>query len=230
MKKILLTLSSLLIYTITFAQVASNTASNSSQNRTNTSPKINLTTSNTLMDRFKDQVEDWNVGNLHVHMRSSETAIADYKYQGEKSDSEFHRLLPQKMQNRVIRGYDVAVVAELKGSSLESDMFIMRSNQGTAATDELLLFRSKNDRLKKAATLAFHRKKGNTWQQLDTWIKDVNRDGRLDLVQKKQVTDMSGKVLKTKMTVLLMTPKGKFKKTKKFRLDSSDFSPEDLKK
>ena len=228
MKKILSILVGLAICTFSFAQVMafSNTAP---KKYLDPFPRNSLPDFYSLMEQFKDEVEDWNVGNLHVYGHAPQQPMSEYKYAGEKSDNKFHELLPWRFQNRVIRGYDIFPVAELRGANDEKDLFIVRSGKGDI-TDGLFLFSSNDGKLKKPIELSYYKKKGNTWQQLDSWIKDVDRDGRLDLVQKKQITDRWGHILGTKTKVFLMTPKGKFKKSKKFTLDDGDFPLKDLRK
>ena len=224
MKNIMWIILTLLITTgPSFAQMTASADTDTPGNE----QSFELQAANTLMDRFKNDVEDQNVGNLHVHPPKMNQKMSGYQFAGERQGNEYYQLLPRKFQNKIIRGYEIYPVAELKGSDLEEDLFIIRLARGDDF-GKLYLLQAKGQKLKNRGLLSFYEKRGNTWQQVDSWIKDISRDGRLDVVRKKQVTDRFGNILKTKIKVLVMNKRGKLKENRKANIDPINYQLEQL--
>ena len=174
------------------------------------------------IETFKNQFPEWNVGNLHIYSSGNGKVKKDYYFKGEKIAPVFQQYFPKEMRSSFTgENTPPSAVAAVRGEGLK-DYYVLRINEENI-NDKIVLYELKNDRLKVKKDLAYHYQKGNRTYQLDSWMQDVNGDTRLDLIQKKSVTDANGKVQKEKTTVFLRNKKGKFKRSRKTKIEVSDY-------
>ena len=175
-----------------------------------------------LSEYFKENIVDWNVGNLHVYPKTKENSTKDYYFEGVSFENKYYRLLPTKLQNNVIRGSKFFAVSAIKGKDLGDDFYILREQKPDESA-AIFLAEIRNNRFKVLKKIGAYSTKGNTIQRTDSWIKDLDRDGRFDIVRRKVVLNESGKVLKEKYTTYILNAEGKMKKTNKLKIDPMSY-------
>ena len=162
--------------------------------------------------------EDKNVGNLHVYAPAELPAPAGYFYLGQPITSDFKNLLPKQLQPYTnIQDHEPHAVYTVKGAGRE--FFIIRSV--SPENNVLGLYARYNNTLDLVTELAGYEKTKKGFTQTDTWIKDLNRDGRLDLV--KKIKTVQGNKVKIKTKVFLQNAQGQFKRTRTINLDPLDY-------
>ncbi len=176
----------------------------------------------TLSQYFKKNVMDWNVGNLHVFPEDQNNTEKAYYYEGEMMEKKYYRLLPYQLQNKVIRGSKFYSVSAIRGNDLNDDFYILRE-EAKNGDQMIYLADIQNNRFKIVKKLASISRKGNTIQRTDSWIKDLDGDSLLDIVQKKTVMEEDGDVLKESYKVFRHTKDGKLKRNKKIRIDQGNY-------
>ena len=176
---------------------------------------------------FLKLFEVWNVGNLHLYSQKQNTKNVDYYYSGKKINYEFKNFLSADLRVATLQtGKEPYAIAAVRGEKL-TNYYLLRINHERSA-NTLALFEMENGQLKKKKVLAYYRKQGNNYEQLDSWLQDLNGDTRLDLIQKKQLIDKNGAVKKIKTKVFLRNRKGKFRQTSKIKVSKVDYQMQDL--
>ncbi|MFK8007564.1 MAG: hypothetical protein AB8H03_14390 [Saprospiraceae bacterium] len=174
------------------------------------------------LDYFKNQFARWNVGNLHIYSQAKNSTNQDYYFKGEKVDPIFQQYLPKNLKKKVIEeGKEPHHVALVRAQKLKNN-YILRINDGKN-NNTLVMYGLKKDQLRAKKTLAYFYRKGNRTFQMDSWIQDLNGDTRLDLIQKKQIKVVNGNILKEQTKVFLQKKNGKFKHSRKTKIETSDY-------
>ena len=185
---------------------------------TRTSSKVTLNDIST----FKSQFDEWNTGNLHIYSAKGNANLKNYYFQGEKISPMFQQYLPKELKKKVVEeGSEPHHVALVRGQGLD-DYYIVRINDGKS-DNTIVLYEIKNQQLEPKKTLAYYYEKGGRKFQMDSWMQDVNGDTRLDLIQKKEIKDRNGNVVKEKTKVFLKKKNGKFKRSRKTKVKKSDY-------
>lgn len=179
-------------------------------------------------DTFKSQFDEWSVGNLHIYSRDKNVADRDYYFTGDIVSPMFQQYLPNNLRKKVIiKGKEPYKVASIKGQKLE-DYYILRINDGKSE-NTIVLYGLKKGRLDAKKTLAYFYKKRNRTFQMDSWVQDLNGDTRLDLIQKKQIKNKDGKIVREKTKVFLQKSNGKFKRSRRTKVEKSDYKMQPIK-
>ncbi len=166
------------------------------------------------LESFKNQFEDWNVGNLHIYSQAGSTIDDDYYFKGKEVHPNFARYLPKSISdNWIERGKVPSHVAAVRGV-MQEDYYILRVDDREKGANTLVLYELTNEKLKPLKTLAYHFNKNNKVYQMDSWMQDVNGDTRLDLIQKTKISDKKGKTRRQKFKVYLQNQPGAFKLSK----------------
>lgn len=191
---------------------------------TKTTSKVTLNDWNT----FKSQFGELNVGNLHVYSRNENLADRDYYFTGDKVSPMFQQYLPKSLRKKVItKGREPYKVASIRGQELK-DYYILRINDGKS-DNTIVLYDLKQGQLQAKMTLAYFYEKRRRTVQMDSWVQDLNGDTRLDLIQRKQIKNKDGKVVKEKTKIFLQKRGGKFKRSRKTKIEKSDYKMQSIK-
>ncbi|MEM6964094.1 MAG: hypothetical protein AAF573_04945 [Bacteroidota bacterium] len=180
------------------------------------------------LETFKNQFDEWSVGNLHLYGRGENTTDYDYYFTGKKVSPYFQQYFPNNLKKSLVQdGNEPHHVALIRGHQLD-DYYIIRIKD-EQQRDKLIMYNLRNEQLNPKKDLAyFYEKNGKTYQ-LDSWIQDINGDTRLDIIQKKRVTDANGNVKKQKTKVFFQTKNGKFKRTRRANIQEDNYKIKDIK-
>ncbi|MEO1260257.1 MAG: META domain-containing protein [Bacteroidota bacterium] len=118
-------------------------------------------------------------------------------------------------------GGDVMAVAQFKG-------FYIARVPGRYVSSDIALFRLKDGVLQRSETIAWAWCDEGWCNQQDAWLKDINQDELIDIVQHYSLTDDRGKIREERMTVLLQTTDGIFEATENFDLNIEDYKMADI--
>ena len=118
-------------------------------------------------------------------------------------------------------GGDVMAVAQYEG-------FYIARVPGRYVSSDIALFRLKDGTLQRSETIAWAWCDEGWCNQQDAWLKDVNQDDRLDIVQHYTLTDDRGKIREERMTVLLQTKDGIFEATEKISVNKEEYKMADI--
>lgn len=141
----------------------------------------------------------------------------NYPYKGTLLDTSMYKYFDQQSSeiwNNT--GGDVLAVGQF------GDFYICRV-PGRYVSSDIALFRLNNGRLKRSETVAWAWCDEGWCNQQDAWLKDVNADGKIDLIQHYTLTDDKGKVREERTNVMLQSEDGTFKEDKSVQLDKSQF-------
>lgn len=94
---------------------------------------------------------------------------------------------------------------------------------GRYVSSDIAIFRLKNGKLHRAETVAWAWCDEGWCNQQDAWLKDVDADGKIDLVQHYTLTDDTGKLREERLSVMLQTEDGTFKEEPSIQVDKSKF-------
>ena len=162
-----------------------------------------------------------NVTNLHVHAIPSPEG--DYPFEGTPITQEYNGLLQGNLASQTfVKGEEPRAVMSMRGNGEE--LYLVRQPSGEWK-GELALFSMEDGKLRGLEVLAYRKCNSLRCVQQDSWLQDVNGDGLLDIIQKKQVT-RGYSVARSKTKVFLMEPDGSFKRTKPTMIDQTDYQVE----
>jgi len=99
-----------------------------------------------------------------------------------------------------------------------ADFYLCRI-PGRYVSSDIALYVFRNEKLQRAETVAWAWCDEGWCNQQDAWLQDLNRDGKIDIIQHYQLRDNTGKVKEERMTVLIQTENGQFE-------EDSTFSPD----
>ncbi|MFQ5448574.1 MAG: META domain-containing protein [Saprospiraceae bacterium] len=140
-----------------------------------------------------------------------------YPYLGNLVDTSFFQLFDTETANVWRNGggevfavgkYDDFYVCRVPGRYVSSDIALFQRSKGSLARSE---------------TIAWAWCDEGWCNQQDAWLRDVNRDGRMDIIQHYTLTDDKGKLQEERMTVLLQNEAGTFEENKDLKPDKSQF-------
>lgn len=177
------------------------------------------------LETFKNQFEEWNVGNLHFYSQKQNENKKDYYFHGKKISPIFQQHVGKILKRSLVEsGKEPHAVALVRGKGLD-DYYVLRINDGKS-NNVLVLYEFQNEQLTPKKTLAYFYKKNGRTYQLDSWMQDVNGDTQLDLIQRKRITKADGTIRKDKTKVLLQKKKGKFKYSRRTKIEQSNYQLE----
>lgn len=141
----------------------------------------------------------------------------NYPYTGTLVDTASYKFFDsQSSEIWNTTGGDVMVVGKY------GDLYICRV-PGRYVSSDIAIFRLKNNKLQRSETVAWAWCDEGWCNQQDTWLKDVNEDGRIDLIQRYTLTDDKGKMREGRMTVLVQAEDGSFAEDKSQKLDPAQY-------
>lgn len=165
-----------------------------------------------------------NVGSLHlsIHPPKTHSGTEASYLKGKAIKSVYNSYLPQKVRpwTSTKECHPKAIFA-IRANGLRN--FYLIEVPQKQANEQLILYQLQQRKLKQVKILASYNCKAKNCTQLDTWISDLNGDGRLDLVQKRYRKSKNGKE-STQTNVYLLNRQGKFKRTQKIKLKVEDYS------
>ena len=103
------------------------------------------------------------------------------------------------------------------------DNFYICRVPGRYVSSDIALFRLDDGQLKRSETVAWAWCDEGWCNQQDAWLKDVNGDGRMDLIQHYTLTDDMGKIREERAGVMLQVEDGTFQEDPSVQLDISQF-------
>lgn len=166
-----------------------------------------------------DLFEVKSTGKMHVYVPEKEPVSDSYYYKGRMISSDYNAFLPYDLAKLTFTE-STAPFAVYNIKHLDEDYFIIR--EPLVKTSLLNLYKWEGKKLKKIKLLAYRYAKKDKIYQLDSWLQDMNGDGKIDLVQRKK-TKKEGKKSKIKTTIYLMQSDGTYKKAKKMKIDRDHF-------
>lgn len=95
---------------------------------------------------------------------------------------------------------------------------------GRYVSSDIALFVFRNGELQRAETVAWAWCDEGWCNQQDAWLQDLNRDGKMDIIQHYQLRDNTGSVKEERMSVLVQTEDGNFEEDTTFSPDPALFS------
>lgn len=141
----------------------------------------------------------------------------EYPYLGEPIDTAFYKYFDENTKEVWgASGGDVLAVARF-------GVFFLCRVPGRYVSSDLAIFREEKGRLKHVETVAWAWCDEGWCFQQDAWLKDVNLDGRTDLIQHYTLTNDRGKVTEERLTVLEQDANGDFMENKAFSPDKNGF-------
>lgn len=167
-------------------------------NTTTTEPAVNQA----VMDLF----EEVNVVKMHLFAtREADPEGETYPYAGKQFGEDVLPFLPEGVQPNESGGVFACYHVE------NNDFFILRVPGQEVASDLMLCkWDGSAGKLKKIASLASYRCEGESCQQQDAWLTDLDDDRSLELITREAKLDTKGKILEEKFTVLSQDATGNF--------------------
>lgn len=173
---------------------------------------------------FTGLFEDKNVGSLHLSIRTpkTDTSTETSFLAGNPILPAYNSYLPQKLRPWTsTKACHPKAVFTIRANGLQN--FYLIEVPQKQANEQLILYILQKRKLKKVKVLATYDCTAQNCSQLDSWISDLNGDGRLDLVQKRYRKSNNGRE-STQTNVYLLNRQGKFKRTQKIKLKEEDYS------
>lgn len=169
--------------------------------------------------------EETNVGFLHL-FNDLDIQPGAY-FEGVELSEDFYGLLPGKYRRRLMRDRAEAYsVFAIRG--VDGNLYLVRFEDERRG-QFLELFDLEDGSLRHVETLARAKCGSGNCYQLDSWITDVDQDGRLDIVQRARKTRAeTGEVRKEKSVVYQQQPDGSFRRNKNLRPDWASYDFEDI--
>jgi heat shock protein HslJ len=140
-----------------------------------------------------------------------------YPYQGTLVDTSFLQLFDTETAS-VWRnaGGEVFAVGKYDG-------FYVCRVPGRYVSSDIALFQRSNGSLARSETVSWAWCDEGWCNQQDAWLRDVNKDGRMDIIQHYTLTDDKGKLREERMTVLVQNESGTFEENLDLKPDKSQF-------
>lgn len=180
-------------------------------------------------DSFKNLFEVWNVGNLHVFANMPNNDKVEYYFEGKVIDDKFKKYLPIEVQRAMVFNEQTYYAIGIIRGANNENFYLVRENS-PQTPNQLVLYKSVNNQLQAKKVIAYFKTKNNKkYFQLDTWIQDLNGDTYLDLIQRYRKITKSGKIMKVKTKVFLLSPNGSFNTSKEYEIEEGDYQFQDLK-
>lgn len=183
------------------------------------------------LELFKDKFEFWNVGNLHVYSKPMDAEMEEYYFKGNYFGLSDKQFLSDDLNNYVAANFQsvfpVGKIRYYGERDADRAFYIVRKNTNKSP-NEISMYELENNKLVFRKKLAYHKKAWLGWNQMNTWIMDVNGDTLLDLVQKTRKVTRSGKYKNEKTKIFLMQQDGNYKKGDLNLIDQNDFIFEDI--
>lgn len=173
---------------------------------------------------FRGLFEDKNVGSLHLFIRppKTDTPTETSFLAGKPILPAYNSYLPQKLRPWTsTKECHPKAIFTIRANGLQN--FYLIEVPQKQANEQLVLYTLQRRKLKKVKVLASYDCTAQNCSQLDSWISDINGDGRLDLVQKRYHKSNTGKA-STQTKVYLLNRQGKFKRNQKIKLKEEDYS------
>ncbi len=170
-------------------------------------------------DSFETLFEHQSVGNFHIYAPPNDKITEDYFLAGNIIPKEHIDVLPKPLNRYILTTAKAPrAVSNIKGPR-NGNLYIIRYPTKKGST--LGLFDMKGKKLKELKKLSYRYTKRNKNYQLDSWVIDVNKDGMLDIVQKKKISKKHKTTVKS--TFFEMQRDGQLKKNKTFEVDFGKF-------
>ncbi len=94
---------------------------------------------------------------------------------------------------------------------------------GRYVSSDIALFQRSNGFLARSETVSWAWCDEGWCNQQDAWLRDLDKDGRMDIIQHYTLTDDKGKLREERMTVLMQNINGTFEETQDLKPDKSLF-------
>ncbi len=141
----------------------------------------------------------------------------NYPYKGTLVDTSLYRFFDaETAEIWNTTGGDVLAVGQYGG------LFICRI-PGRYVSSDIALFRKESGVLRRIETVAWAWCDEGWCNQQDAWLSDLNKDGKVDIVQRYTLTDDTGKVREERLTALVQDENGDFKEDKSPHFDRAQF-------
>ena len=148
------------------------------------------------------------VGNLHVYdAELADAATAEDYMQGVAIAPTAYRFLPKAIKKQMSSGHKVYAVHSIRGEGQE---YLLVKHPPLRGGVEYGLYAFDGERMQHLVDLAGYSCNGSSCTQMDSWIRDIDGDTRLDVIQKKKRPNG-----KTVMKVYMQTDDGRFKRTRR---------------
>ena len=162
----------------------------------------------------RDFAADFNVtdvGNLHVYDAELATGTSEDYMRGVDIAPTNYRFLPNNIKKQLSKGYKAYAVHSIRG---EGESYFLVKHPAIRKGVEYSLYSFDGNKMKRLVDLAGYNCDGGACTQMDSWIRDIDGDTRLDVIQKIKKGDGP-----TTMRVYMQTDGGTFKRDRKANLD-----------
>lgn len=156
---------------------------------------------------------------IHLYSVTEDKKTQDYPFAGKAlNDLQLDYIEPEVSKIYKEMGTGVYQIGKFK------EHYLLRTPSKYASTDLTLFSLDKyHNRVKKEALLTYYWCDEGACNQQDAWIKDVNEDGRFDIVTKYVLTE-NGQMQSTTLTALIQQPvNGSFVADESIKLKAADY-------
>jgi hypothetical protein len=173
-----------------------------------------------LAQAFDASFEERNVGFLHIY--NDLDIQPDAFFAGVAMSEDFYGLLPGKYRRRLLKD-QAEVFSVYAVRAVAGNLYLVRFEDDRRG-QRMELFDLEDGELEHVTTLAQTRCNKRNCFQLDSWITDVDRDGRLDIVQRARKTRAAtGEVRREKSAVYQQQPDGTFERNRQLQPDWASY-------
>ena len=161
-----------------------------------------------------DFAADFNVtdvGNLHVYDAELAEGTSKEYMTGVAVAPTNYRYLPKAVRRKMSTGQKAYAVHSIRG---EAQSYFILKHPAVRKGVEYGLYTFDGENMNHLVDLAGYTCKGDRCTQMDSWIRDIDGDTRLDVIQK--VRKPNGKV---RMKVYQQTDGGRFKRDRSLKMD-----------
>lgn len=179
------------------------------------------------LEDFIAMFKVWDLGNLHVYAKPQDVLEFDYFFKGQPVNKASRKYLPLETR-RTTRGTNdqVYAIGEISGVS-RNKLYIIRVNDADQA-NRLLFTRLEDGKLKIIDTLAYFKKTENGYEQLDTWLQDINGDMLPDMIRKTRILNVQGQEQIAETEVWLQLKDGTFHISHDVAIQPADYQFEEI--
>ena len=180
------------------------------------------------LEDFVDLFEVWDLGNLHVYAKPKDMLEYDYYFKGKAVNQASRKYLPTEVKHATIGSDEqVYAIGEITGIG-RNDLYIIRIEEAEQPTRIMLTRLVEEGRLEKVATIAYFKPLEKGYEQLDTWIQDVDGDGLPDMIRKTRMLDAQGQETQVETQVWLQLNDGTYQLSEDVKIQPADYIFEEI--
>lgn len=154
---------------------------------------------------------------LHIYPVIDVDNISNYPFAGQQIDTSLYQVFESNSSDVWFEsGGKVYAIGKFEN-------YYLCRIPGRYVSSDIALYTFIDGQFKRAATVAWAWCDEGWCNQQDAWLQDLNRDGRIDLIQHYQLKDNQGHVKEERISVEIQMENGAFEDDATFTPDSSLF-------